>query len=222
MIRAALFDFDGVLVDSMGYHVRAWKEVFSEYGVEVNPREVLLREGSRSQGVAWGIVDDHKLDISPEVLQDLVQRKQQIYRANTCAAVQPGADRLLQTLKEAGLKLGLVTGSTADNVREVLSEDMLAQFDVIVTADDVQEGKPNPEPFLKAAGSLEVEPEHCLVIENAPLGIRAARAAGMWVIALTTTLGPVDLPNADEYVSDLGTLRERWPALQAKFEEIHG
>ena len=106
------------------------------------------------------------------------------------------------------MKVGLVTGTVQANIKAVLGNKIIALFDVVITETDVQRGKPYPDPYLRAAQKLDVTPEACLVIENAPVGIAAAKAAGMKCIALTTTLSPQQLDRADYHYTDLHNLMD--------------
>lgn len=209
MIQAVLFDYDGVLVNSMPSHVRAWQHVFKGYGFDVEPEEVLLAEGSPAPDLAREICSRRNLSLTGEEIRNLVVKKQTFYRQVTTARVQDGAEALLSALLEAGKQLALVTGSERENIEQTLPKKFTQLFDAIVTGDDVQNGKPAPEPYLKAAEKIGLKPAKCLVIENAPYGIEAARRAGMAVVALTTTLKRHQIPGANWYADDLQDLRSR-------------
>ncbi|MFQ5823711.1 MAG: HAD family hydrolase [bacterium] len=213
MIKAVLFDYDGVLVNSLPFHVRAWQKVFSDFKIEVKPNDVLLTEGSRSVEVARKIFKDWNFNISNDEIMRLVKKKQQIYREITKAKLENGAETIIDNIKKQGMFIGLVTGSIRLNVEKVLHPQFIAQFDSVVTGDDIKEGKPSPEAYLKAARELNVEPSQCLVIENAPLGIQAAKNAGMTVVALTTTLDESRLNGADFFAKNLIELANRWETL---------
>ncbi|MBL7190461.1 HAD family phosphatase [bacterium] len=200
--KAALFDLDGVLIDSMPAHVRAWKQVLSEYGMEVDENEIKLREGEKAQFSAGDITRKHNLRLTEPQIKSLVARKRDIYRADAPSGMVEGASQLLRRLKKNGYKLALVTGSILENIRKVIDEDELALFDIIITSDIVENSKPHPEPFLKAAAGLNLPPSDCLVIENAPKGIHSAKTAGMTVIAITSTLSKDYLIEADYIMGD--------------------
>lgn len=210
MFKAVLFDFDGVLVDSMPFHVQAWQEVFRAYGIEIRPEEVLLTEGCRSIELAAKVFAERGRSAGNGALQELVARKQQRYQEITKASMDDAAPGLITRLKNENRFTGLVTGTSRSNVEKVLSREHLALFDVLVTGDEVANGKPDPEAYLKAAEILEVPPSECLVVENAPLGIQAAKQAGMNVVALTTTLDVHLLKGADFYAENLADLEKNW------------
>lgn len=215
MIRAVLFDYDGVLVDSMPYHVAAWMEVMARYDVAISPEEIYLEEGSRTEDVAAELFRRRDRDVPAELLREIVAAKRDRYLANNKTRVAEEAIALLTRLKDTGYRLGLVTGSIRAQVEPTLDAEVKAMFDCIITSEDVGRGKPDPEPFLVAAQRLHVAPEECLVIENAPLGVRAACAAGMWVVAVLTTLPAHYLREAHQIVPDLLELHRRLPQVLA-------
>ncbi len=204
MVKAVLFDYDGVLVNSMPFHVKAWQNVFRDFEITIKPDEVLLREGARSIEVAREIFADRCVEISELELKEFIDKKQKIYRKITEAKIENGTEPFLKSLKQGGKLIGLVTGTVRLNVEHSHSPEFIELFDTITTADDIKNGKPNPECYLNAARKLAVSPEHCLAVENAPLGIQAGKNAGMQVAALMTTLDKESLPDADFYANDLG------------------
>ncbi len=198
-----LFDYDGVLVNSMPFHVKAWQSVFSDFEISLKPEEVLLREGARPIELAREIFADRDVEISELELKQLIDRKQKSYRKITEAKIENGTEPFLKNLRKQEKLLGLVTGTVRLNIEHSHSSEFIGLFDTIITADDIKNGKPNPECYLNAAKELVVSPEYCLAVENAPLGIQAAKNAGMQVAALMTTLDKESLPNADFYANDL-------------------
>jgi len=204
LVKAVLFDYDGVLVNSMPFHVKAWQSVFTDFEISVKPDEVLLREGARPIELAREIFADRSVEISELELKEFIDKKQKIYRKITEAKIENGTEPFLKSLKQGGKLIGLVTGTVRLNVEHSHSSEFISLFDTIVTADDIKNGKPNPECYLNAARELSVSPDNCLAVENAPLGIQAAKTAGMQVAVLTTTLDKESLPDADFYANDLG------------------
>lgn len=218
LIQAVLFDYDGVLLDSMPYHVRAWQHAFAEYDVQLDPEEVLLAEGSPAPELAREIFSSRNIAVTAEEIQNLVVKKQTFYREITAARLLEGVEALLFKLDDAGMRLALVTGSERENVDKTLPASIAHLFDVVVTGDDVQNGKPAPDPYLKAAEKLELDPKSCLVIENAPYGIASAQRAGMIVAAVTTTLKREQLPDADVTAENLRDLSARLDEIIPKKE----
>ncbi len=206
-MRALLFDFDGVVVRSMESHYEGWRRALSEYGIDMSPEELYVLEGQNLETVANQIV--RKYNIPYEETPRLIQKKQYYYDKIKKMESYPYLIDVLRWAKEKELKVALVTGSSREQVRQTLESFGLENyFDVIITADDVQYTKPSPEPYLKAAEQLEVQPDACVVIENAPLGIRSARSAGMRCIAITTTLPAPFLKEADVVVNNFQEVLE--------------
>jgi HAD superfamily hydrolase (TIGR01509 family) len=218
MIRAVLFDHDGVLVDSMPYHVEAWKRVMARHGIEIDPLEIYLAEGATTMEVAAELFHRHRKPASPEQVQNIVREKRDDYLANNATRLNEGVFEVLEYLKEDRYRLGLVTGSIRAQVEPVIGPEIREWFDCIITADDVEHGKPDPEPYWRAIQKLHVAPSETLVIENAPLGIRSAKSAGAAVVAITTTLSPHYLREADAIVHDFEELRRRLPGIMSKYE----
>ena len=138
---------------------------------------------------------------------DLSHEKERSVIAQKKIKLFPDIPVILQEIQQSGRQLGMVTGSNQMLIQHVIPQSVRKQFDVIVTADDVQHGKPAPDPYLCAAEKLALDPSDCLVVENAPMGIRAAKAAGMQVVAITTTLDAGHLQQADSVVENFQELR---------------
>jgi beta-phosphoglucomutase len=201
-----LFDLDGVLIDSPDVHARAWAEVFRPYGIELPPLRLHREEGRTSLEIGRRIVRDYQLDLNDGELEKLIERKRSIYRRNSPDGMRLDARTAIRELKTLGWKVGLVTGSVRKNLESALPPDEINLFDLVVTAESYIHGKPNPEPYLKACEIGELDHERSVAIENAPLGIASARAAGLRVVALTSTLPEAELSGADAVIDDLTVL----------------
>jgi HAD superfamily hydrolase (TIGR01509 family) len=202
----------------MPYHVEAWKKVMVRYGIEIDPLEIYLAEGATTMEVVAELFHRHRKPASPEQVQEIVCEKRDEYLANNATRMNDGVFEVLEYLKANRYRLGLVTGSIRAQVEPVLSQEIRDWFDCIITADDVERGKPDPEPYLRAIQKLHIAPSESLVIENAPLGIRSAKSAGTAVAAITTTLAPYHLREADFIVHDFEELRRRLPSIMSKYE----
>lgn len=135
-----------------------------------------------------------------------MKRVLDVYYSFPPMKTMPGAFEVLEKLKASGKKLALVTGSVRYDVDQRLSDHQRGLFDAIVTQDDVTKGKPDPEPYAKALKMLDVKPEKAIVIENAPLGIKSAKGAGILTIGLTSTLPREELASADLVIDSLERL----------------
>ena len=204
--KAVLFDLDGVLIDSMPHHVAAWQTIFSQFGVDI-PAEVLRRsEGEKAKITIRRLAEEHGLHFSDAQLEELVEKKRRIYRQSAPRGLRPAARCAVEDCRRQGLKTAIVTGSVRPNIEWTLSLDERQLFDVIISSEICENSKPYPEPYLNAAERLSLAPADCLVIENAPLGIRSAKAAGMTCLAITTTLPADELDGADLIIPDLDHL----------------
>ena len=192
MKKFALIDMDGVLYDSMPFHARSWKLMMAEQGLDLPEEEFFLYEGLTGTATI-DLIFRRELgrSVSDEEARRLYARKAELFNSMGEKRLMPGAHRMLRALKEAGVGRVLVTGSAQQSLLTRLEMDYPGMFDADkrVTALDVSHGKPNPEPYLKGLEKAGVSPEEAFVIENAPLGVRAGKAAGLFTIAVTT--GPI-------------------------------
>ena len=184
---------DGVLYDSMPHHVRAWGETLSAWGLNAEPEDFYMMEGRTGASTIdiimnriWG------RSATPEEKETIYSQKaQRFVELNRQTNLIPGALDVLEKVKRLGLRRMVVTGSGQPTLFENLDTHFPGFFesDLMVTAFDVQHGKPHPEPYLMGLKKAKVEPQEALVIENAPLGIESAVAAGIFTIAVNT--GPL-------------------------------
>lgn len=197
-VRAVLFDFDGVIGDTVDDNFRAWQAAFAEYGITADREECCLLEGRKTAELATEVLRRHGGD--PTLGAAIGATKDAHYRAHNSFSFYPGVEALIPELQRRGLKIGVVSGGMLRRLMTPLTEPFLRTFDAIVTGDDCAHGKPDPEPFLRGAEKLGVPPAMCLVVENAPLGISAAKRAGMRCIAVTTSLSAEHLREADAII----------------------
>ncbi len=206
--KAVLFDFDGTLVTSMEDHYRAWKHAFAKFGVDLQPRDLYLLEGQGVKAVAEQMLSRYGISLS--LAEEVWEDKKRYFFTDNNVQLYDGAKELLQMLDKEGIKAGVVTGGDRARVVGMLKEFRVWKyFEAVVTADDVKHTKPHPEPFLKGAELLGLQPQNTIVVENAPLGIKAAKKAGAYCMAITTTLNADDLQEADVIASDYYELEER-------------
>jgi beta-phosphoglucomutase family hydrolase len=187
--RAFIFDMDGTIVDNMAFHTNSWLEFFSRRGKNFDADE-FFRETAGRQGREI-IRDRLGADLPDDEVAVLAQEKDAVYRElyGPHRKTIDGFDELIAQAKIRGVKLAVATAAPPPNI--VFTLDGLGlrrHFDAVVGAADVAHGKPEPDVFLKAAELLGVAPEYCIVFEDAPLGVEAARRAGMRCVVLTTTL----------------------------------
>jgi len=214
MIKAILFDMDGVIVDSLHYHYLAWDKMFRDRGGKVIEHTVLLHEGRNSREILPILMEETKVHIPENEWDDFIEQKREYYRSIVELKYFPNVFETIQELKSRGLKTALVTASARKNMEKAIPEDKRQLFDVILTAENFRKAKPNPDPYLEAQKRLSVSVNECVVVENAPLGIEAAKNAGMICIAVETTLGREYLTQADFIINSIEELLGFFPILK--------
>ena len=186
--QALLFDLDGTLIDSMPHHHTAWVEWHARRGLKIDADSFFMSTAGRSN-------DEIFADMLPGTsvfdIAVLVDEKETLYRefAAPSLALIAGAQAFVQRARAAGLRLAVCTASTPKNMALAFQRFGIDEWvETVVSPADGLRGKPHPDIFLEAARRLGIAPEHCVVYEDAPLGVEGARRAGMQAVALTTTL----------------------------------
>lgn len=195
LCSAILFDLDGVLVDSTASVDRQWRAWAREQGVD-EEKVVAVAHGVRTLEVIREVAPH--LDAEAEVRR--LERREADDQEGV--AVMPGAAELVNAIPRG--RWGVVTSGTRDLAAARLRWAGIPVPKVMITADDVVNGKPDPEPYLKGAQRLGFAPQECLVVEDAPAGIQSAHAGGMKVIGLASTFAPAKLAEADAVARKLG------------------
>jgi len=207
-INAVLFDLDGTLLDSMPYHVRAWKEAFARYGYYPDELEFYLNEGVRHDVTVrdrlrnLGVVNP-----DPKMVTDIFETKREIFSKIVEMRPLEGALELL-TMLRGKVKLGVVTGGVSAVVERVVAELFKGYLDVIVAYESTVRGKPDPDPYDYAIEKMDVPRQRILAVENAPTGIASALGAGLTCWAVCTTLSPRYLSQAHRIFENLHDLGE--------------
>ncbi|MFP4655361.1 MAG: HAD family hydrolase [Methanohalobium sp.] len=207
MLKALIFDLDGVLVNSMPYHVEAMKVAFDNIGERINKQDIYEHEGSRTVDIVRDLLI--KANKNPESynLEDIIYQYKQEF--NKISRLEPfrGLKDVLYTLKNK-YHLCVVSGAEESIVLDILEKLYPDVFDIIITAKDVEDGKPNPEPYLKAIEKLGVEKDECIVFENAVLGVESAKRAGLYCVAIPTYIDRNKLEKADIIVDGHDMLKQ--------------
>jgi beta-phosphoglucomutase len=206
MIEGVLFDLDGVIVDTLHYHYLAWKHMFEMRGGAVREHTVLLHEGRNSREILPILMKETGVEIPEEERESFIETKRAYYRSIVQVRQYPNAFAVIDSLRHRGYKIALVTACALRNMQFSISPEQQTHFDFIITGDEVPRAKPFPDPYLAAAGQLGLEPDACMVVENAPLGIEAAKKAGMYCVAIETTLGKEYLSSADRILQNIEDL----------------
>jgi len=201
--KTILWDMDGVIADSQSFHCAAWQETFAIRGVKLGREYFATLFGSRNDFIIRRVMGG---TLSEEEVRSMIQEKEENFRRKATGNLKPfpGAVLLLNTIKKGNFKLGLVSSAPRENIDLVISElNMEGIFDCIVFGREVSESKPSPQIYLFAAKKLKVSPSDCLAIEDSPLGVKAAKAAGMKCLAITNTHPWQKLEEADKVISSL-------------------
>ncbi|MCQ2292875.1 MAG: HAD-IA family hydrolase [Bacteroidaceae bacterium] len=220
MIHSVLFDMDGVLFDSMPAHAASWAKVCTEYGLKMSVRDVYLNEGRTALSTievltqrTWG------RSTNQEEVDKIYSLKCEEFKNYPEAPVMPGATAVLDAVLNTGQQIYIVTGSAQDSLLDRIYSHFPGYFvrERVVSGKDYTLGKPNPEPYLIGLKRAGVTADEAIVVENAPLGVRAAKAAGIRTIAVNTgILDDADLLNegADWVFPSMAALAEAWSELQ--------
>jgi HAD superfamily hydrolase (TIGR01509 family) len=213
MLTAVIFDFDGVIVDTEPIHFRAFQEVLRPLGLGYSWEEYLERYiGFDDRDAFREVFKTAGRELDDRMLGDLINGKAEVFERIVQIGVKPypGVVELVTSLSGV-IPLALCSGALARDIRPILDQLAIREaFDVIVTADDVQASKPNPESYLLALERLSaafpekrLSPGHCLAIEDTPSGIVSAREAGLRVLAITNSYPAESLTGAVSVIDSL-------------------
>lgn len=218
-LRAVLFDMDGVLFDSMPFHARAWTKVLQDAGYDITPTDVYMNEG-RTGSSTITTLKTAQFGTEPtlEEIERLCKAKCDLFATYPPTPRMQGALEVVKKVKSCGLTPMIVTGSGTPTLLEKIQENFPSLFspDHIITSFNVKRGKPFPEPYLLALERGGFQPNEAIVIENAPLGIQAGVAAGLFTIGVNT--GPLNneilkKAGASIIYPSMLSLAEEWEAL---------
>ncbi len=207
-IEAVLFDMDGVLVDSVPLHVEAWNAALAEFGFPPLDRPAYVTAlGRTNMDMIVRFLGRHGVELPLERRRDIVEVKERYFRSEIKDKAQalPGVAQWLEFLSRERVRCVVASSGEMANVVAVLNALQLSDyFAAILSGTRLPKSKPDPALFLRAAASVGAEPTRCLVVEDAPAGIQAAKAAHMLCCALSTTCLPDELRQADIVLANLG------------------
>ena len=187
--RALIFDMDGTIVDNMAFHTQSWVTFFERRGRDIDAHAFFrTTAGRQGKEIIRATMGEHLADEEVAVLN---HEKEAVYRELYAPHLKTvsGFDDLVASARSQGIALAVGTAAPPANVAFTLDGlDLRRHFEAVVGATDVARGKPHPDVFLEAARRCGVLPQNCIVFEDAPLGVEAARRAGMRTVVLTTTL----------------------------------
>lgn len=199
---AVIFDMDGVLVDTIPYNYRLWHDYLHSLGVELTKQGFQQILGMEFQDVVKVFESQFGINIDDAKLAAHLRKERDAYYQDHELLTSKALPRLLSSLYESGVPLAVATGSSRRTTELLLRKNQLTPFfSEIVTADDVEHGKPSPDIYLTAAHRLRTTPSHCVVVEDAASGIAAAHAAGMATVGYINGFNSAD----DLHEADMAT-----------------
>lgn len=189
MIKAVFFDMDGVIFNSMPSHAKAWEMAMHKYGFNFNAYDAYLNEGRTGASVINECCENtYHRQATQQEIEQIYHAKTEAFNSFGMPEPIEGISDVLYFLKEHGIQIWIVTGSGQHSLMERLDKHFPAIFsrERMITAYDVKIGKPDKEPYYKALLKSGVEAEEAIVVENAPLGVKSGKAAGLFTIGVNT------------------------------------
>jgi len=202
-IAAVIWDMDGVLADTAPHHLRAWQETFAKRGIKFTEADFKRGFGIRNDAIIKNTLGEQTTKAEIEAI---AKEKEATFRRIIGKDVKPlpGALELLKALDERGIRMAIASSTTIENIHLIIGSLGIADyFKAVITGHDVTEGKPSPQVFLLAAQKLGAEPKNCIVVEDAVAGVKAAKSAGMYCVAVSNTHPKEKLNEADLIVASL-------------------
>jgi len=199
-LEAVLFDMDGVIIDSEPLWTEAERQLLARRMLEYSPQLKTAMMGRDAKEAVRLLINHYNLS---EDVDEIIAERNQLIAELFKEHLQPVPNvlELLRSVRDSGIKTGLASSSPKQLVELAVNKlDINGLFDLALSGDQVARGKPAPDIYLAAARKLEVDPENCLVIEDAPLGVTAAKAAGMCCLAISMSASKSELAEADRVV----------------------
>ena len=220
MPKAVFFDQDGILYNSMPYHAKSWAWAMTKHGLPYTEMECYRNEGRTSTGVIQELHERlYGTPATPELVKTIYTDKSAHFTEMTGGfpGIIPDVDRVLRYLHKQGVQCWVVTGSGQPDLINRLNKTFDYPFHGIISSFDCIKGKPDPEPYLKAWERCGFKKEECAVVENAPLGVRAGKAAGLFTIAVNTGI----LPDSELAAEHADLIFPNMEALLNWFKTLH-
>ena len=201
--QAVIFDLDGTLIDNNSYHIEAWKTFYDKVGKAFSLEDYTKNINGRINRDIFNYVFDATL--SAEQIEEYSNEKEAAYRELYAPHIKPinGLIDFLNELEKANVPKAIATSGLIPNINFMFEHiDIKKYFLDVIDSSQIKQGKPHPEIFLKAAASVKTDAKYCVAFEDSIAGIRSAKAAGMKVVALTTTHTAEDVKDADLIIKD--------------------
>ena len=214
MLKVVIFDFDGVISDTEPTHLEAFNMVLAKYSIEISETEYYRDYlGLNDYEAFKEMAGAHNLQLGDEEVKGLIAQKGEIFEelARTQSHIIDGTAEFLNMLKQNNVRLAICSGAVHSDIDAILSGTGLPDFfEVVVTADEVKESKPDPAGFnmtlqkLNEGQERKIQPAECIVVEDSPWGLQAAQKAGMHTLAVTNSYTAEELKTAEKVATNLG------------------
>lgn len=203
-LRAVLWDWDGTLVDSGEYHWLAWREALTPEGYDLTYEGFVSSFGQRNAGILRGYLGQNLSDSEVERICAVKEVHFRHLAKSRGIQLLPGVHRWLAHLRSEGWRQAIASSAPRLNIEMILEMlDLTQYFDALVSAEDVQRGKPDPQVFLVAAERVAVPPARCIVVEDTPVGVESAHRAGMRVMGVRSTHATLEADCTVQTLEDL-------------------
>ena len=213
-LKGVFFDMDGVLYDSMKNHALSWEKAMAEFGIHYPLHYSYLNEGRTSKStINWAFNKMLNRNATTDEIDKIYELKTLLMSKLPIPPMFNDIDHFIADLKTNGIQVMIVTGSNQKSLIDRIQNDFNITKDLIITGADVSIGKPHPEPYLKALERSGLKQENVIIIENAPLGIKSAKAAGVYTVAVNTGLLENDIlasSGADWVIDSISELISNW------------
>ncbi len=210
--KCFLFDLNGTMVDDMSYHLEAWHQILTEeLGAKLSREETMSQLYGKNEEILIRVFgrDQFTKEEMKRISLEKEKKYQAVYKPRL--SLIPGLHTFIEQSKEAGILLGIGSAAIMFNIDFVLDNlHLRGYFDVIVSADDVNKSKPDPETYLKAATALKLRPADCIVFEDAPKGVEAAMRASMFAVVVTTMHGEDEFKSYPNILHFIGDYYDPW------------
>jgi beta-phosphoglucomutase len=197
LFKAILFDFDGVMAETLPWHYRAWQTVMQQDSLAPDKLTLKLHEGAPAWQIGVALYRQAGVELAEDKARQIAIEKNRVFQKIHHVQAFPEILEIVKKARSVNMYTGIVTGTTMANIISVLPPEWPVKFTVIIKDGDTAKGKPWPDPYLAAITKLEISPLESIVVENAPLGIQSAKTAGAFCVALETTLPREQLTGAD-------------------------
>jgi beta-phosphoglucomutase len=203
------FDMDGTLINSMELNYECWKSVLDEIGVSIQKNLYFKREGEKISSIINSVLDSQGIKSDVKFIENLIAKKDNLFIELYHFNPYPFVEELIDFLKGNGVTLGIVTSGRLNRVQKILPQAFLNYFDVIISSENSDRGKPYPDPYLNFMYKINSNKVNTLTVENAPLGITSAKSAGFYCVGIASTVDGNLLKEADLVLKNIGELYER-------------